>query len=310
MAVNRLSGSCMAGKVYNIVLLQFIQRPHFFLRAEDTSGSDRESSEALCLVVETATLGVSVLSLCEKGDAFILAETGKVFKRENEMKKGISFPTSVSVNNCVCHFSPLKSDHDYTLKGGDLVKIDLGVHVDGFIANVAHSFVVGASKENPITGRKADVIKAAHLCAEAALRLVKPGNQNTQAREGATRTTIFKRDPSKQYGLKMKTSRMFFSEVERRFDAALLLSGMNTALYGAFKDEAKARLGVVECAQHELLHEKEGLQDSRKCNGTANRVHRSCRITKYCFSTNAESCRVARGNMTNMTPQTLPILHL
>lgn len=32
-------------------------------------------------------------------------------------------------------------------------------------------------QENPITGRKADVVKAAHLCAEAALRLVKPGNQ-------------------------------------------------------------------------------------------------------------------------------------
>ena len=32
-------------------------------------------------------------------------------------------------------------------------------------------------QENTITGRKADVIKAAHLCAEAALRLVKPGNQ-------------------------------------------------------------------------------------------------------------------------------------
>lgn len=32
-------------------------------------------------------------------------------------------------------------------------------------------------QENPVSGRKADVIKAAHLCAEAALRLVKPGNQ-------------------------------------------------------------------------------------------------------------------------------------
>ena len=41
----------------------------------------------------------------------------------------------------------------------------------------------------------------------------------TQARDGGQRTTIYKRDPSKQYGLKMKTSRMFFSEVERRFDA-------------------------------------------------------------------------------------------
>ncbi|XP_054472531.1 proliferation-associated protein 2G4a [Anoplopoma fimbria] len=286
------------------------------------------ANQAIRLVVETATPGVSVLSLCVKGDAYIMTETGKVFKKEKDMKKGIAFPTSVSVNNCVCHFSPLKSDHDYTLKDGDLVKIDLGVHVDGFIANVAHSFIVGASKENPVTGRKADVIKAAHLCAEAALRLVKPGNQNNQvteawnkiaqsfkcspiegmlshqlkqhvidgektiiqnptdqqrkdhekaefevhevyavdvlistgegkARDAGLRTTIYKRDPSKQYGLKMKTSRMFFSEVERRFDA------MPFTLR-AFEDEAKARLGVVECAKHELLqpfsvlHEKEG----------------------------------------------------
>lgn len=39
-----------------------------------------------------------------------------------------------------------------------------------------------------------------------------------QARDSGQRTTVYKRDPSKQYGLKMKTSRMFFSEVERRFD--------------------------------------------------------------------------------------------
>lgn len=57
------------------------------------------------------------------------------------MKKVLAFPTSISVNICVCHF-PLKSDQDYILKEGDLVKIDLGVHVDGFIANVAHTFVV------------------------------------------------------------------------------------------------------------------------------------------------------------------------
>ncbi|NXM88589.1 PA2G4 protein, partial [Oenanthe oenanthe] len=97
-------------------------------------------------VVEVANPGASVLCLCEKGDAMIMEETGKIFKKEKEMKKGIAFPTSISVNNCVCHFSPLKSDQDYILKDGDLVKIDLGVHVDGFIANVAHTFVLGASK--------------------------------------------------------------------------------------------------------------------------------------------------------------------
>lgn len=38
--------------------------------------------------METAVPGVSVLSLCVKGDAYIMAETGKVFKKEKEMKKG------------------------------------------------------------------------------------------------------------------------------------------------------------------------------------------------------------------------------
>jgi hypothetical protein len=36
---------------------------------------------------------------------------------------GIAFPTSVSVNNCVCHFSPLRSDAEIILKDGDLVKM-------------------------------------------------------------------------------------------------------------------------------------------------------------------------------------------
>uniref|UniRef100_A0A8C4EVF4 Proliferation-associated 2G4, b n=1 Tax=Dicentrarchus labrax TaxID=13489 RepID=A0A8C4EVF4_DICLA len=259
------------------------------------------ANQALKTIVGAAMAGVSVLSLCEKGDAFIMAETGKIFKKEKDMKKGIAFPTCVS------------SDPDVVLKDGDLVKIDLGVHVDGFISNVAHSFIVGATKDNPVTGRKADVIKAAHLCAEAALRLVKPGNQNTQVTEAWNkiaksfkcspiegmlshqlkqhvidgektiiqnptdqqkkdhekaefeRTTVYKRDPNKVYGLKMKTSRTFFSEMERRFDT------MPFTLR-AFEDEGKARLGVVECAKHELLqpfnvlHEKEGEWNNEGCN--------------------------------------------
>ncbi|XP_051914109.1 proliferation-associated protein 2G4b [Hippocampus zosterae] len=283
------------------------------------------ANQALKMVVEAALAGVSVLSLCEKGDDFIMKESGKIFKKEKEMKKGIAFPTCVSVNNCVCHHSPLKSDPDVVLKDGDLVKVDLGVHVDGFISNVAHSFVVGVTKEKPLTGRKADVMMAAHLCAEAALRLVKPGNQNTQvteawnkiaksfkcspiegllshqlkqhvidgektiiqnptdqqrkdhekaefevhevyavdvlistgegkAKDGGLRTTVYKRDPDKVYGLKMKTSRTFFSEMERRFDKMAFT-------LRAFEDEGKARLGVVECIKHELLQPFNVLQE-------------------------------------------------
>ena len=57
---------------------------------------------------------------------------------------------------------------------------DLGAHIDGFCAVVAHTIVVGASKDRKVTGRKADAIMAAHLASEAALRLVKPGTEVRQ----------------------------------------------------------------------------------------------------------------------------------
>jgi len=135
-------------------------------------------NRVLCQLIEKCTPGASVISICEAGDQLLLEETGKVFKKEKEMRKGIAFPTCVSVNNCICHFSPLKSEPDYILLDGDMVKLDLGAHIDGFIAVVAHTIVVGASKDKKVTGRKADVIHAAYYAAEAALRLVKPAGDN------------------------------------------------------------------------------------------------------------------------------------
>jgi len=120
----------------------------------------------------------SVREICEKGDQLLLEETGKVFKKEKDIKKGIAFPTCQSVNNCICHFSPTKNDTDYVLKEGDVVKIDLGAHIDGFIAVAAHTTVVKSDASTKVTGRSADVVLAAHWASQAALRLVKPGNGN------------------------------------------------------------------------------------------------------------------------------------
>lgn len=58
---------------------------------------------------------------------------------------GIAMPTCISINNCVCHFSPLRSDAPVIIKDGQMVKIDLGAHIDGYIATAAHTVVVGAS---------------------------------------------------------------------------------------------------------------------------------------------------------------------
>lgn len=92
------------------------------------------------------------------------------------MKKGIAFPTCLSVNNCVCHFSPVRSEVDVLLKSGDVVKIDLGAHIDGFVAVSAFTTVVGASADKPATGRQADAVLAAYNASQVALRLLKTGN--------------------------------------------------------------------------------------------------------------------------------------
>lgn len=132
-------------------------------------------NRALAVLVKECVAGTTARTLCERGDAFIDEEAAKVFKKEKEMKKGVAFPSCVSVNQCICCFSPLRSEPDVTLVDGDVVKLELGAHIDGFIAQATHTVVIGASSSNKVTGRKADVLQACFVASEIAHRLLKPG---------------------------------------------------------------------------------------------------------------------------------------
>jgi len=97
-----------------------------------------------------------------------------------KIEKGVAFPTCISANDLIAHFSPCLDATKYTLKAGDLVKVELGSHIDGFITGGGHTLVVGA---DAVEDRRADVIMAAWNAAEAALRLVQVRNTNTQVTE-------------------------------------------------------------------------------------------------------------------------------
>jgi len=138
------------------------------------------SNRVLKKVVESAVDGVKIIDLCAKGDNLIEENVKLLFTKAKNITKGIAFPTCVSVNHIICHFSPLPSDTEGSevLKNGEVVKIQLGTQIDGFAAIVATTIVIGASKEKPVKGRLADLLTAAHLASEAALRLIKPGLNN------------------------------------------------------------------------------------------------------------------------------------
>lgn len=59
------------------------------------------------------------------------------------------------------------------------------------------------------------------------------------------RTSIFKKT-DEVYQLKLKASRMFFSEASNKYGS------LPFNLRG-FEDEKKARMGVVECLNHKLM---------------------------------------------------------
>ena len=125
-------------------------------------------------VIAKCVAGASIAEVCAFGDNEIEKEVKKCFTKDKKMEKGVGFPTCVSVNNIVGHYSPLKSE-DSQLKEGDLAKIDLGVQIDGFVGCVAHTIVVG---QKAVSDKKADVVLAAYKAIEASLRLMKPGHYN------------------------------------------------------------------------------------------------------------------------------------
>lgn len=144
-------------------------------------------NKALQKVVEECKDGADIAALCEMGDKFIEEETGKLYNKKDskgrKVEKGIAFPTCISVNEIVGHFSPLKGE-SRQLKDGDVAKIDMACHLDGFIAGAAHTVVIGKEK---VDDKRADVVKCAWDAAEAALRLVQVGNTNTQVTEAFTK---------------------------------------------------------------------------------------------------------------------------
>ena len=118
--------------------------------------------------------------VCQEGDAFIEEELKKIFnnKKSKKLERGIAFPTCVSVNNVCGHFSPM-ADESFALQENDLVKIDLGCHLDGFIAQAAHTIVVSSDPASKVSGKKADVILAAFNAFQAAQRIIREGGTNT-----------------------------------------------------------------------------------------------------------------------------------
>ena len=76
-----------------------------------------------------------------------------------------AFPCNISINSDAAHSTPARGD-ERVFKKGDLVKIDIGAHIDGYIADMAISIDLGDH---------GDLIRAAKEAVFNAIDVVKAG---------------------------------------------------------------------------------------------------------------------------------------
>jgi methionyl aminopeptidase len=71
-----------------------------------------------------------------KKDALVLEIAEKIEKKLQELKAKPAFPVNISINDMAAHYHPVLNDK-LTINDEDYVKIDVGVHVDGYIGDTA-----------------------------------------------------------------------------------------------------------------------------------------------------------------------------
>ncbi len=98
--------------------------------------------------------GASVLEVCDKVEEKIRDMGGKP-----------AFPAQISKNEVAAHACPDEDDEE-KCEEGDLIKLDVGVHIDGYVADSAVTVDLGDNDE---------LLKASEEALQAALEVVEVG---------------------------------------------------------------------------------------------------------------------------------------
>ena len=97
----------------------------------------------------------------------MLDVTEKIEKYVSDNGGELAFPTNLAINNVGAHWTP-SSKTTENFKIGDLVKLDVGVHIDGYIGDNALTVEIG-------TNKYAKMIETSREALNAAIEVAGPG---------------------------------------------------------------------------------------------------------------------------------------
>lgn len=126
----------------------------------------------------------TIIDVCELekyGNSLIMEECGKVYKSESI--KGIAFPTSISLNDCVGYYLYESGLDQYNkIKSGDIIKIELGVHIDNCVANLGRTICISERSERNKERSKLDCIRLLEDLEKSIVEMIKDGETNDEVR--------------------------------------------------------------------------------------------------------------------------------
>ena len=102
---------------------------------------------------------VPLIEIAEKIEAKILELGGKP-----------AFPVNLSIDNVAAHYTP---SHDDKALAHGLIKVDLGVHIDGWVADTSFSLDLDGSDSNK------KLIKSSEEALDSAIELIKKAVEST-----------------------------------------------------------------------------------------------------------------------------------
>ncbi|MGV8086223.1 MAG: type II methionyl aminopeptidase [Candidatus Woesearchaeota archaeon] len=105
--------------------------------------------------------GVKIVEALDKIEKYIKDNNGE-----------IAFPAQVALNDIAAHFCPL-ADDTATFKSTDIIKLDLGVHTNGIIADTAITIIF--REDNDKYDELLNIKKASEEALNNAIKYIRPG---------------------------------------------------------------------------------------------------------------------------------------
>lgn len=112
--------------------------------------------------------GTSALSLADAVESLIRSKGAEC-----------AFPVNIGVNSVAAHYTPSRAD-DIVLRVGDIVKVDMGAHVDGYPADTSITVELGTRNSQQLISCAEDALKMA-------IEMVSPGTATSAIGEAVER---------------------------------------------------------------------------------------------------------------------------